>query len=235
MPVLHVVVARYNEDISWLEDLRKIRPETKFTVYNKHSGDNLLPNVGRESHTYVHHIMKDYESPDDHYLFLQGDPFEHENPNGIIQKIVENYDSHYFRYDYCSLNKELIDDLNGFPYSWRSGGLPLGCLYEKVFGAGTSPQVFEFSPGACFLVSGSMFKNLSHESWSILHDHLCKTQKPIESYCVERLWKSLFCKVSDKTFRDVPYHLYKNYQEYLNLAIKDDKVSLLNIGLGRER
>mgnify|MGYP007000357426 len=50
-----IVVARYNENINWLEKYKKIS-----IIYNKGNNDNYLidynvinlPNYGRESHTY---------------------------------------------------------------------------------------------------------------------------------------------------------------------------------------
>ncbi len=76
-----VVIARYNEDLSWIAELL---PNEKITVYNK-GKDNLnlpssykivkLPNIGRESHTYLYHIVNNYNQLADRVLFLQGDPF----------------------------------------------------------------------------------------------------------------------------------------------------------------
>lgn len=76
-----VVVARYNEDLYWIA---KEFPNEKITVYNK-GEDNLklpdnctiikLPNIGRESHTYLYHIINNYNNLSDRVLFLQGTPY----------------------------------------------------------------------------------------------------------------------------------------------------------------
>ncbi len=55
---MELVVARYAEDLAWL---RNIPPQIRATVYDKnpndsHPGARQLPNVGREAHTYLHHI-----------------------------------------------------------------------------------------------------------------------------------------------------------------------------------
>ena len=65
-----LVVSRYNESLEWLNDA----PFNKYPViiYNKGSNENFikpgklvdiinLPNVGRESHTYLCHILQNYE------------------------------------------------------------------------------------------------------------------------------------------------------------------------------
>lgn len=68
---IEIVVARYNEDISWTKPF-----ETITTIYNK-GEDNIpnsinLKNVGRESHTYLYHIVNNYDSLADITVFFQG-------------------------------------------------------------------------------------------------------------------------------------------------------------------
>lgn len=71
----HIVVARYNEDPwSWLS---KDDPYVK--VYNKGqamSNENVhvLPNIGRESHTYLTYIVDNYERLPEIVFFTQGAP-----------------------------------------------------------------------------------------------------------------------------------------------------------------
>jgi hypothetical protein len=74
-----LVVARYNEDIEWVLPYDDIA-----VVYNK--GYNLpinfkkvlqAPNIGREGHTYLYHIINNYGSIIKKTIFVQGGPFEH--------------------------------------------------------------------------------------------------------------------------------------------------------------
>jgi hypothetical protein len=81
---VEIVIARYNEDISWIN---KIPSKTKITIYNKGIDDIKypsikLPNVGRESHTYLTHIIDNYDNLADTTIFTQGEPFFH-SPNFI--------------------------------------------------------------------------------------------------------------------------------------------------------
>lgn len=78
-----VVIARYNENLDWAE---KEFPNEKITIYNKGEDDikalpnwNVikLPNIGRESHTYLYHIINNYNNLADRTLFLQGYPYDH--------------------------------------------------------------------------------------------------------------------------------------------------------------
>lgn len=81
-----MVVARYNEDLSWLKQV----PSTiKIFVYNKGKDDIFdlpanaelfkLPNLGREANTYLYHVTTHYDSLKDfdRIIFVQGDPFDH--------------------------------------------------------------------------------------------------------------------------------------------------------------
>ena len=67
---VEIVVARYNESLIWLNDYPFNQFE--YIVYNKGDNENFvkinvkeiinLPNVGRCDHTYLYHIINNYES-----------------------------------------------------------------------------------------------------------------------------------------------------------------------------
>ena len=76
-----IVVARYNENLDWLKEIKKSK-DLKITVYNKGKDDIdvpfiTLPNIGRESHTYLYHIINNYDNLADQTIFCQGDPIFH--------------------------------------------------------------------------------------------------------------------------------------------------------------
>jgi len=76
---IELVIARYNEDLSWLE---KVPKHIQITIYNKGADDLqypciYLPNVGRESHTYLYHIINNYEDLAHRTIFCQGDTIFH--------------------------------------------------------------------------------------------------------------------------------------------------------------
>ena len=90
-----MIISRFNEDISWLEEIK----DFKIIIYNK--GEKLskdkfkniinLNNVGRESHTYLHHIVNNYSNLDDINIFLQGRINDlnciFKNPNEYLKNI----------------------------------------------------------------------------------------------------------------------------------------------------
>jgi hypothetical protein len=86
---MKIVVARYNEDISWLTPYQDL-----CVIYNKGNEIELpnipLLNMGREAHTYLHHIIENYENLDDITIFTQGNPFDH-CPN-FVEKIKDIVD-----------------------------------------------------------------------------------------------------------------------------------------------
>merc|ERR1719502_2626601 len=79
---IDVVLAHHDEDLGWLETepaLSKL--EARVVVYHKGTGDlpklpvgfevAKLTNVGRESHTYLHHIVTHYDTLADWTVFSQ--------------------------------------------------------------------------------------------------------------------------------------------------------------------
>jgi hypothetical protein len=90
------VIARYKENINWTRYL-----PGKVIIYNK-GPELILPenrgniqivnseNVGREAHTYLYHIIQNYDNLSERVTFLQGDPFDH-SPYLIELCCMEKY------------------------------------------------------------------------------------------------------------------------------------------------
>ena len=76
-----LVVARYNEDIHWLR-----HEMDNCIIYNKGEKLNckneiMLPNIGREAHTYLWHIINNYDNLADVTVFTQGKISDHHGYN----------------------------------------------------------------------------------------------------------------------------------------------------------
>lgn len=83
-----LVIARYNEDISWI---RHVPKQFHIKIYNKgeplslsqKNGRNIHinreKNTGREAETYIRYLLetKSYENQNGYSVFTQADPFEH--------------------------------------------------------------------------------------------------------------------------------------------------------------
>mmetsp|Transcript_49200 Transcript_49200/g.73344 ORF Transcript_49200/g.73344 Transcript_49200/m.73344 type:complete len:355 (-) Transcript_49200:196-1260(-) len=72
---IEAVLAHYDEDLSWISTATESNPAIRFTVYSKSStpptNSIKLPNVGRESHTFLYHIVENYHSLADWTVFSQ--------------------------------------------------------------------------------------------------------------------------------------------------------------------
>jgi len=73
-----IVLAHYNENLTWTGEFNKAHPGANFRIYSKSSKrvsdgnvTEYLPNVGRESHSYLHHIVKNYDDLADWTIFSQ--------------------------------------------------------------------------------------------------------------------------------------------------------------------
>jgi hypothetical protein len=97
-----IVIAVYEEDISWIKD---IPPElyNHIFIYNKGSTKVLniknssiinLPNVGYEAHTYLYHIVYNYDKLYNCILFLPGSawsqPYKRYQMLEIINILINN-------------------------------------------------------------------------------------------------------------------------------------------------
>ena len=77
---VQIVVSRYNEDIKWLLPYKDI-----VIIYNKGEYNHLLnnfniinlKNYGRESHTYLYHIINNYDNLTEKIIFFQGKINDH--------------------------------------------------------------------------------------------------------------------------------------------------------------
>lgn len=78
--VIDMVVAHFNEDLDWVE---QIRPYVRMFIYHKGNDPDInkgfipLTNVGREAHTYLTHIINNYDKLADVTVFVQGKISDH--------------------------------------------------------------------------------------------------------------------------------------------------------------
>ena len=89
-----IVIARYNENLDWVN---KLDPSIKVTIYNKGLNDInfpfiTLPNVGRETHTYLYHIIHNYKSLADQTIFCQGNTISHSPDFLKLLKVREQFE-----------------------------------------------------------------------------------------------------------------------------------------------
>ncbi len=176
---LELVVAKYREDISWLARYDAIST----VVYDKSGAASQYPlaNVGREAHTYLHHIVQNYERLAEVTVFLQGYPFDHiPNLDEQIWRVDRNIG---FR-DLC--DHILVEDGCGEPVH---PGLGVGEMYEALFDL-PSPDFFVSHSSACFAVSRENILNRPKSFYQKAIDLVVRREQgPWE---IERLWQFIF-------------------------------------------
>jgi len=77
---IDIIVSRYNEDLKWM--LEEPFNEFKYIVYNKSDNDDFekthvkeiinVPNLGRCDHTYLYHIVENYNNLNNVVVFFPG-------------------------------------------------------------------------------------------------------------------------------------------------------------------
>jgi Protein of unknown function (DUF3431) len=117
---IDLVIARYNETLEWLDE----SPFTDHTfrrviVYNKgitqvdphpKITDVIdLENVGRESHTYLHHVIQNYDSLADMTIFLPGSLISDKHKKLI--RIRELFDAHPNDVEHTFYNDLIATDI----------------------------------------------------------------------------------------------------------------------------
>ena len=166
-----LVVSVYKEKIEWIIKRQQIVGDReKISAYVKSDRNDFkfadkLPNIGRESHTYIYHIIKNYNNLADFTTFVQGGPFFHfhgpDNPNLEFFNFVEQP-----VHDYNPLGDFAMTDCFGRPFShWDVDLFP---VWDRLF-EGNMPHRFFANFGAQFIVSRSVIQNRSLEFWQELY------------------------------------------------------------------
>jgi len=188
------VISRYQEDISWANGVPNC------IIYNKSDSQPntihpliQLPNVGREGHTYLHHIITNYDRLDDYTVFLQGYPFDHSPKLEHKLKLYSNKinQNEMISFEYLSDN---ILNIQIIPLS----DYHLLPCYYVLFGSKKSSEVVQnkktitFGAGAQFIVSKETILSRPKEFYEKMIKLLDYDINPIEGHSVERLWHTVF-------------------------------------------
>ena len=185
--MLTVVVARYNEPIEWTNGI--INTNTKCIIYNKGSKLDYsvcpvihLPNVGREGHTYLYHIINNYDNLSEYTMFLQGHPFDH---TPYLESILAS-DEWKKSFHVMSANifdRTINNEQN--PYTMLE-------LYNILFNRKKTEYSLWFGAGAQFCVSRATIRTRPKEFYQRIYAILACDVNPIEGHAIERFWPMIF-------------------------------------------
>lgn len=187
--------------------------DSQVFIYNKgQKTDELFPslattinlnNVGRESHTYLHHIINNYDELPEKIIFTQAHPNDH---------VSENFKSDFFDFlnspdEFRYFSKNILEmriDQDGVEESgilngalWRNKHSLRSCCVTVPFEL--IPQIeskkWIFGTGAIFGVSRESILKNSKEfyrgSLDILEESLDPVNPP-EGHAFERSWYLIF-------------------------------------------
>ena len=203
---LDIIIAHYNEDLSWIEEARALCETARFFIYTKgiHSSTSALypfaivvplPNVGRESHTYLHHIITHYDDLAEHVLFTQGNPFDHKPREEFFEAFIKGTCTHANARDWYP-----IPDKANVTYTWtpqienvaKHPNRFIGIWWDFIF---DKKEQYE---NALKVVWGGIFR--VHKSYITRRPHLFYRRaiatvsydaNPIEGHYFERAWGNL--------------------------------------------
>ena len=186
---IEIVVARYLEDLSWLNNIPRQIPAR---IYDKSpSGD--MPNVGREAHTYLHHICENYDALPDLIVFAQGKPFDHAfDFHKTLRALVATPDETSFRWLGHIID---TDDANGArlfaTWSKNNGNerLNMNGFHRALFDA-DGPEKYTFVLGAQFIASRALIRSRSRNFWR--NALQISIDFPDAAHCYERSWDRVF-------------------------------------------
>lgn len=203
-----VIIARFAEDVSWVPQLG-----LDCVIYDKQGDlrDNAiqLENIGREAHTYLSHIITNYDRLAAYNVFLQGSPFDHLVPTGdgsvsILKKRIEDVVDIGLAYAGLSYLMIVCDCL-GRPHDlndparkgrWPGWGrdIPVGEVFEQLFSV-PAPEQFVVK-GAAGLFAVRRERILARPKAFYERALRLVLADPLDErntgHAFERLWESIF-------------------------------------------
>ncbi|HEX8234837.1 MAG TPA: DUF3431 domain-containing protein [Abditibacteriaceae bacterium] len=210
---IELVVARYNEPLNWL---RRVPAAIRVLVYDKNDAvektgataaqgkgvveTKFLPNIGREAHTYLWHIVQNYAMLAPHTVFCQGRPFDHafdfhRTLRDLVQNAPDQMDN-FAGCGFCPLGHIIdTDDAQGarlfMRWSKNEDGrfLDAAGFYRALFEA-EGPSEYSFRLGAQFIASASCIRRRPRSFYERALQ--LSEEFPDAAHCFERMWSHVF-------------------------------------------
>lgn len=187
-----LVVAVYKDNIDWLiERKNQFKDLEKISAYNKYDRNdfeyvNQLPNIGRESQTYLYHIITNYNDLADFTTFVQGNPFPHLHLYDNPSVDIFNFNCEPI-HDFYALGDFAMTDGMGRPFShWDVDLFP---IWERLF-YGDMPLRFFANYGAQFIASRDLLLSRSLDFYvELMRCHVDYNHAP---WACEIMWYFIF-------------------------------------------
>jgi hypothetical protein len=188
-----LVVARYNEDISWLSKELDLN-NYNLIIYNKGEQNIDFPsiqceNVGGDAETYIRYIVEHYENLPEFMIFIQGYPFDHDAE--LLDKIRNHSDEPFVPLsDHICV--ETIDGWYEYLMKRRPAECPVYLLKEAAYAllGNETPYIVTFAAGQQFIVAKEIVLRRSKEFYQkILNRFQFDFILPWD---IERLWATIW-------------------------------------------
>lgn len=223
-----IVVAHYNEDIE------RLKPYAEdVIIYHKWNETwprfpikkwIKLDNVWREGHTYLHHIIHNYDNLTEYTIFLQWSISDHSD-NGIAYNTIQEYIDEVKKYEFSTKSlwlmrrqnpqivwlwkfKDMIDTWS-LQKSWYSFQEFYKLLFKKK-----QPYLLPVFYGANFGVSKKKIQQRKKDFFQQIYNIMNQSPNPEEWHYLERLWFQIFNE------KNISYY-------YITKILKDLKKALL--------
>jgi hypothetical protein len=216
---MELVISRYNEDTSWTFPYKNI-----VTIYSKGkicNNTKSLKNVGREGHTYLYHIVNNYNNLAKKTIFLKSNNtneslnlqwlnFTHscKNINDFINfSLNDNSRTMYFpffdiltcNYKYSPLDLTEDGNLKHFGkwniYRENKSGSFIDWFTTYIDNNYNNfKDTFNWSPHGIFTIEKNVILNKSLEYYKNILSTVDYTENPEEGHYLERSWIYIFQK-----------------------------------------
>jgi hypothetical protein len=214
-PHIQLVIARYNEDLEWLKE--KCFAKYPVICYNKGPNENFykpknmkvinLENVGRCDHTYLYHIITNYDNLSKHTMFLPGScnmDFKIFKAKRWLREIektgkgvfigVKCEESVLKRwYDFSigewTASFENNKNLNPENKLYKSNIRPFGKWYQKHFG---DLDIYYYTCGGIMGIQKSWIIQHPRSYYEKFIQELNKSSNPEVGHYFERAWVAIF-------------------------------------------
>ena len=213
--ILEIVVSRFREPLDWLSHT----PFNKYPVivYNKSGDDNyykspkmkkevILPNVGCEAHTYLYHIINNYDNLANITAFFQGSieiPKKYSRAVNTVNKSVERNMTVIYFNEFNNIRQEFGNfTLDHYPFNHptvinntESNTLhpcrirPFGEWYDVLFG---DVQINGYSSNSIMAIKKEDILKRPKEFYEHLFSFVNEGIQPEGVHYMERVWAAIF-------------------------------------------
>ncbi|MEV4754504.1 DUF3431 domain-containing protein [Micromonospora sp. NPDC049559] len=204
-----LVLAHYQEDLQWLREQSwdAVIIYTKGSAWSATDSDypkSQLPNIGREAHTYLHHIVTNYDNLADITIFSQAGLADHVEDVRVASLVRQAAAARSPGMVGFGLQGRSFRHWEGIRYypKWaqqleaggmRRAALTPGQFYQWAFGEKPPPYI-PFYPGAILGVHRHAILARRKSFYGRLLEHFERLghSNPEEAHYMERFWVAVF-------------------------------------------